>query len=762
MRHLLTLLAVVGLVHVGLGTTIDFTDETITSINGKDWTGYTDDLSTWTNYTSKACKARATGIGIASASNKDGTGASAMLCTFTDAQPMTQLKITVVASTSTAAKASKLVLGVTLNDGDIATQTFSFGGETNTSQTFLFAYDEVQSVSTLVISNESSYASSYIYEVQSVEWSSSFDPITVETQLSSTVVSCGTTFYPTLVSISGGTGVYSSITWTFNGASYSIDASDYANVATSLVAPDEEGSFDLTLTIEDSAGNVGTFTYPITVSSAAALTNLVASDITLSGFTLSWDLGSSLIPTSYKATVQEVPTSLSIPFAPHWTQTSEGVWESDDVSLFAYTAGRATKSGSYLRYSTTGATISYSTDAGANWTSATQVETELPVDVPYYTFAMAEGDDQRLRLRVESTTLPDAFTIVYLCEVYSETVEVTSASQGQGHTATFTDLPKGRTYKVSLIATFADDLGSYTSAPLTVSLQSIPTFESVTLIPMTNTLTFGWPTTDETYTPCVKLWYRKIRAHTLPEGLYLSRVYYTLSGTDRELCKAIVLTNTSLADISLKGYTLTRTYTGSDGTEKSVAWDFSTTADGTTTYPTVPASDEVMLYCTSSSGNAPQQALENLIATNKSALNFTDASTLTLSYSGTAINSLTPVKNALVVLEEDSISSTETYTVTSSAQPPSKLTYHWSNLIEDVYHTTLHPAILGQIRLRYYIEDYAPERTYSLWAECYTKMDSTYSPIQTATLWTVGDTTGLLNGGNVSNETKPGYILRLR
>lgn len=731
MRTLFLLLALFGTiltVHAEEAVTIFEFANPEKNDSGTNWTGE----GNWTNAFTKPCKARANGIGIAPAATGGQSGMK-YTCPEGETETIRQLTITCMASGTGAAKAAKIhTLGITFNNQEESLEeSFSFGGEVDTPHTIVFTLEEPIPLSTLTITNETDQANNTsLFEINKVEWQADLPEITAKFFVNS-AVALNVPVSAELYSVSGGTGKYTEYSFTFNGTT--IFTEPYGGTIM-FDTPTVTGVYPFILTVVDSAGTTLTVTKEITINPYVAPINLQASDITRTGFTITWDQPISSAVTAYEAKISPNPLYHIPPaITPKW-ESIDGGWQLKtpiDLSSFAKSSTivvTVTAPGweeAHADNPDFKGVIYNSSDGGETWECLRHLDN-------FWSVGNLSAEKPTILLRTDEATPPESlvFTLTF-SPITKQSVEAT----GEKHTMTLTDLPPGQNYSVSINALYEKDDGKILrvgSDPIEVALLPIPTLASVKANARFCSLTFTWPTGEEHLRCCCDLYEKRIIKYDFEPGLYLSRVYFTkkTTGTDLSAGKAIVISNTTTEDIHLDGsytYSITKNETGT-----VYSWDFSEKVENeddgeeTLIYPyTVPAGGELIFY---SSTYPPFDVREGAIPTTKQAVhNLTPDYTLSLSKDDTPCNTLAPQKNAIVRLKKNSITEVETTAITSTSTSLDNFYTPWVKL----YETTLIKDFTlvsqgGQAQIYYtpYLED--PDVAY-LEAHCSLVDGVTYS-----------------------------------
>ena len=394
------------------------------------------------------CYARATGVGLR------GDGKSVLYRPFDPPETISYVSV-VCGVESKSALGKPLALALSLGTREVKTQEFTIEnpGETRTV-TFAFTPIEAPDIR---LTNESDT----VFEVQRVSWFADAPPITVEVDI--TPAPAGGTIRCSVASCTGGSGTYTRVRWTFNGNTSS--AVDHIQSMATFTAPDREGTYPLTLEIADDQGNSRTFSYSVIVGADATVAYPIVSNVTRTGFTLSWDRpASGFSPEAFAVRVFRSDL-LNVTLTPEWSPAGDG-WNSPEFSLDDALDGLDAQNVAVTVPKDWQGDLKYYVGNGS-WTPL------LRVDDTFLSFALSPG--QPFRFRVEKAKPPATLELnAGLSHTYEEEK---IPLEGQKLTRTFTDLPAGKTVKVSITAHGRKDDGTltyYNSPELSVPLLPIP------------------------------------------------------------------------------------------------------------------------------------------------------------------------------------------------------------------------------------------------------------------------------------------------
>lgn len=666
------------------------------------------------------CYARATGVGLR------GDGKSVLYRPFDPPETISYVSV-VCGVESKSALGKPLALALSLGTREVKTQEFTIENPGET-RTVTFAFNPIEAPD-IRLTNESDT----VFEVQRVSWFADAPPITVEVDI--TPAPAGGTIRCSVASCTGGSGTYTRVRWTFNGNTSS--AVDHIQSMATFTAPDREGTYPLTLEIADDQGNSRTFSYSVIVGANATVAYPIVSNVTRTGFTLSWDRpASGFSPEAFAVRVFRSDL-LNVTLTPEWSPAGDG-WNSPEFSLDDALDGLDAQNVAVTVPKDWQGDLKYYVGNGS-WTPL------LRVDDTFLSFALSPG--QPFRFRVEKAKPPATLELnAGLSHTYEEEK---IPLEGQKLTRTFTDLPAGKTVKVSITAHGRKDDGTltyYNSPELSVPLLPIPVPSAI--FDSSGRIRFKWDSLaldpGETPTISLRLFAETPAETALPPGLYLTRVLLT----QNKAAKAIALTNTSASPIPLDGKTYTLTYGEND-------WDFYVKDANNKNVHTlvVPAHGDLVIVANQ---YRPADLREGVAFATANAIRYLkDAGPVTLLRNGTPINKLTPVMDAVVRLPADSLTGA-TSTPAAQADPKIDALYDpWpqaTSVTAPFYQDTYTPA-------NRYLETESlltkrPEGATRVWAELRTTLNGSDSDPQILELWATPTTP--------SGTPRPGFRLRLR
>lgn len=731
-------------------TTFTFANAEL-SDTGKNWDGE----QGWVNAFAKKCKARTNGIGVAPPTTD--TGRSGMTYTWEEGFEETIARITVTCMTGgkTAAGAKKIhTLGVRIND-TLLTESFSFDGEVDTPREITFLLDAPTAVRSLTLTNETDQAgNTSLFEINTVSWLADFPKIEA-TFIAPEKSVLLATLSVSLVSVTGGSGTYPETFFTFNGETIRVESTEVVT----FTAPATDGIYPLTLTVIDSNGTEAVFSQDIEITPFVPPTNLQLSDVTRTGFTLTWDQPLAAAVTSYTLFTFPNPSFRVIgPVSPAWEKTADGWVLATPIDLIEAATGLPISS-LHCQPTQWSGELTRSYDAGESWTKCLNFAGN-------YLLGSAPKGSRTLLLKTPEAAPPTALTLTLnLGTLEKLTLDATGGSR----IFTVTDLPPGNRFSLRVAANYLRDTGTTTSVqsdPLSLELLPIPTFERVAHSSRFKSLTFTWPKGDETLPGVCVIRGERRASYALEAGLYLSRICFTKKTAACDALasgKAVALSNTSGSPVALDGrYLLHATRPRSEAeiaegkTDPLVyTWDFSVTdEEGTVTYPyTIPAGGECLFYAASA---PPPELREGAIATTEKVLRYlTPDYTLSLQENGTVRNSLVPQENAVIRLWENSLTETEVTAITNETLTLDTFYAPWGNLMETV---TLRQipltAASGSAQIFYSglltdIDTLSVVRAHCYLTDGYGRSPETVVELYRAPLFTV-------------KTAKPGFIIRLQ
>ena len=671
------------------------------------------------------CYARLTGVGLR------GNGKSVLCRPFDEPETVSYVSV-VCGAESKSSIGEPLALTLSLGTREVETQYFTLT-EAGETQTLTFAFKPIEA-SDLRLSNDGDKT----FEVRRVSWYADLPPITVDVALTPSTVdgiiqcSVGGTIRCSVTSCTGGSGTYVRARWIFNGATSSA-IENLQSIATFTV-PDREDTYPLSLEIADDQGNSKTFSYTVNVVADATASHPVVTNITRTGFTLSWDRPTSgLTPEEFAVRVTR-SGKLDVTLTPEWSAAGKG-WRTDAFLLDDALDGLDAQTVFVVVPKTWAGNLKYSVN-NAPWK-----DLERPMEGFFFGFNLSpkqtlsfftEADDPPASLKLSAT----------LSHTYADKK---IPLEGQKFIYPFTDLPAGKTFDVSITSYTRQNDGTLTTKSIDLPITLLPIPRPAATLDGANRIRFNWDDLDfnEDETPTISLrLFAKAPAETiLAPGLYLTRVLLTQD----KAAKAIALTNTSDSPISLNGKDYILIY-------GKYSWDFYINdEDGKKAYPlVVPAHDDLIIVANQ---YRPTDLREGVaFATANAIRNMKDAGPVTLLRDGTLINSITPVMDAVVRLPADSLTGATTtpaaqadatidalYDPWPQAVPTATAFYEGSYTSDNIY---LSLSALPVTR---------PEGATRVWAELRTCLDGAESEPQIIELWAVP-----------SGTPRPGFRLRLR
>ena len=671
------------------------------------------------------CYARLTGVGLR------GNGKSVLCRPFDEPETVSYVSV-VCGAESKSSIGEPLALTLSLGTREVETQYFTLT-EAGETQTLTFAFKPIEA-SDLRLSNDGDKT----FEVRRVSWYADLPPITVDVALTPSTVdgiiqcSVGGTIRCSVTSCTGGSGTYVRARWIFNGATSSA-IENLQSIATFTV-PDREDTYPLSLEIVDDQGNSKTFSYTVNVVADATASHPVVTNITRTGFTLSWDRPTSgLTPEEFAVRVTR-SGKLDVTLTPEWSAAGKG-WRTDAFLLDDVLDGLDAQTVFVVVPKTWAGNLKYSVN-NAPWK-----DLERPMEGFFFGFNLSPK--QTLSFFTEADEPPASLKL-------SATLSHTYADkkiplEGQKLIYPFTDLPAGKTFDVFITSYTRQNDGTLTTKSIDLPITLLPIPRPAATLDGANRIRFNWDDLDfnEDETPTISLrLFAKAPAETiLTPGLYLTRVLLTQD----KAAKAIALTNTSDSPISLDGKDYILIY-------GKYSWDFYINdEDGKKAYPlVVPAHDDLIIVANQ---YRPTDLREGVaFATANAIRNMKDAGPVTLLRDGTLINSITPVMDAVVRLPADSLTGATSTPAAQADTTIDALYDPWPQAVptatafyEGTY--TRNNVYCETARLL----DDRPAAATRVWAELRTCLDGAESEPQVIELWAVP-----------SGNPRPGFRLRLR
>lgn len=600
-----------------------------------------------------------------------------------------------------------------------------------------FTFETAQSVTGFRFSN----SGANVFEIASVAWTSSLPEIEINCVVLKEV-ELGATINVSVNEVTGGSGVYSYLSITFNGSTLEYVNPDFPKSPTFTV-PQVSGACPIKVLVRDSTGAEQCFETTVTVLPYATPYNLTASEITRNSFELTWDLNAGATPAEYQFTLDAVRAEESalVVIAPNWVQTAENEWQSDEsFDITPWTDGWAVNGAFGVAHGYSGA-LSISLNEGS-W------QTKSCLGGCYLLGKLAAGEQ---KFRFKTTATPPRYITLNLQKINWRVKNLTFKSSAQERRLVVSDLPTGMTFTVRLIASYSQVDGTATitsvvSDPFTVSTLALPGFTATEVYPKFSFLQLTWPEEKEIVKGEVKLFAERSVPHDIPASLYLSRILWTKSGDGLTTSKAIVLTNLSSRPVHLRGNYTLQAVKRDTGTIRK--WDFSVEDEqGTKTYPyIIPVGGELVI----AHASYPLSDLrEGVVHTTTTALNFTDAWDLSLYKADALQNTLAPQLNSIVRLKDESLEETETTVITADLPNLDALYNPWMKIIEvrliDTQ-TVTRSSSTTMFMFSSYLKDLSITR--KVWASCRTVDGEIYSHPLEVILW--------------EPATNPGMGFRLR
>lgn len=671
------------------------------------------------------CYARLTGVGLR------GNGKSVLCRPFDEPETVSYVSV-VCGAESKSSIGEPLALTLSLGTREVETQYFTLT-EAGETQTLTFAFKPIEA-SDLRLSNDGDKT----FEVRRVSWYADLPPITVDVAITPSTVdgiiqcSVGGTIRCSVTSCTGGSGTYVRARWIFNGATSSA-IENLQSIATFTV-PDREDTYPLSLEIVDDQGNSKTFSYTVNVVADATASHPVVTNITRTGFTLSWDRPTSgLTPEEFAVRVTR-SGKLDVTLTPEWSAAGKG-WRTDAFLLDDALDGLDAQTVFVVVPKTWAGNLKYSVN-NAPWK-----DLERPMEGFFFGFNLSpkqtlsfftEADDPPASLKLSAT----------LSHTYADKK---IPLEGQKLIYPFTDLPAGKTFDVSITSYTRQNDGTLTTKSIDLPITLLPIPRPAATLDGANRIRFNWDdldfNEDEDPTINLRLFAKAPAETTLTPGLYLTRVLLTQS----KAAKAIALTNTSDSPISLDGKNYTLIYS-------KYTWDFYINdAAGKKAYPlSVPAHGDLVIVANQ---YRPVDLREGTALATANAIRYIkDDGPITLLRGSTIVNSLRPVMDAVVRLPADSLTGATTtpaaqadatidalYDPWPQAVPTATAFYEGSYTRNNVYCETAR------------LLDDRPAAATRVWAELRTCLDGAESEPQIIELWAVP-----------SGTPRPGFRLRLR
>lgn len=565
-----------------------------------------------------------------------------------------------------------------------------------------------------------------IFELSEVEWTSALRPLEIN-YTAREQVNLEEAFDVSVTEVTGGTEVCTFLSVTFNGETVTYDNPTLPQTPV-FVTPSVSGDCLLTILARDSAGTEKVVHETIQVLAYATPQHLSITNLTRTGFDLSWSMSSGATPLSYNFTVNEPRSDVEVIVVPDWQENSDGYWTSATAfDLTPWTDG-FTVTTVYATPSVEVAGLEFSFDEGETWASKLFIGGK-------YLLSTLNASRQRVMVRTKGTR-PNYLTFE-LIQIKSTSIKETIAATAQTPHIAVTDLRPGSTVTVTLTATFEDINGGdakvkRSAEPISVTLPTLPGFTAVSALTKWSRLQLTWPSELTGLQGEVRLFAERTIPRDVPAGLYLSRVHWTKSGGGLSASKAIALTNMTARPIHLRGnYTLKAV--NAKGTTRQ--WDFSTEDENAASaYPyVIPAGGELLF---AHADYTPSDLRDEVVLADVSALNFTPDWTLSLFEGESLCNALAPQTNATVRLAQDSLETIEATPVTAAMPLLDALYTPWNETIEvrligvETFQQGSSSMMLSYAK---YLSDLTTTR--KIFAQCRTYDGSAYSQPLELLLW---------------------------
>lgn len=663
--------------------------------------------------------ARQEGVGL----RKQSTGT---LCyDFPEETPEFISTLTLTCSTASSTSSKKEnTLNYTLvtSSGEEVTGSYTFktGIQGCLASTTVFFETPVETVG-LRFSNPGTE----IFELSEVEWTSALRPLEIN-YTAREQVNLEEAFEVSVTEVTGGTEVCTFLSVTFNGETVTYDNPNLPKTP-AFVTPSVSGDSLLTILARDSAGTEKVIHETIQVL-AYATPKISITNLTRTGFDLSWSMSSGATPLSYNLTVNEPRPDAEVIVVPDWQEGTDGYWTSASAfDLTPWTDG-FTVTTVYAAPSVEVADLEFSFDEGETWASKLFISGK-------YLLGTLNASRQRVMVRTKGTR-PNYLTFT-LAKIKSTAIKETIAATAQTPHVAVTDLRAGSTVTVSLTAYFEDVNGgeammSRSAEPISVTLPTLPSFTAASPLKTWSRLQLTWPLELTGLQGEVRLFAERTIPRDVPAGLYLSRVHWTKSGGGLSASKAIALTNMTARPIHLRGnYTLKAV--NAKGTTRQ--WDFSTDDENAASaYPyVIPAGGELLF---AHADYTPSDLRDEVVLADVSALNFTPDWTLSLFEGESLCNALAPQTNATVRLAQDSLETIEATPVTAAMPLLDALYTPWNETIEvrligvETFQQGSSSTMLSYAK---YLSDLTTTR--KIFAQCRTYDGSAYSQPLELLLW---------------------------
>lgn len=602
MRKIFLLLSLCFLsVQLFADTTFSFLDSEKKLTGTTRWNG----SNGWINTTTKAGLHRYYGIGLGTAI-EGSREAMGMETTFEEPQAIFMVTVQAYASTKAAVSAKEIALTFTATRTDETVETFQYLFNFDTISTIdapapvdiIFTLPSGNAIQHLSLTNSSK--GDFYVEIGTITLHRTVPPVEADLFVDPTLLA-GTTAYASIQSISGGTGNYNedyTMQWILDGDEANAQTTAFYYSAYAFETPAEEGEHTVTFRMIAPDSTVYNFTKPFNVSLRTNPSNIQATNITRTGFTLTWENTSPVAPESYTIQLSAPSTTLEQNIPTQWTSDGQG----NQVCAIPFpinNPSQCTFQLAQLAYKIApNKTLQFSTD-NITWNNILLGT----IFVPSNKLSTLE-DTLYLRI-LNCDTFQSHIPLKLIYKATNQIWKQEIIADGSSPSYTFEDLPSGMTFNVLLTSNYANDTRHSSTTTVTLKqpdpLSDIQTWGSYIYI--------TWPeNSDIAYGQYTYL------AETLrdKQGLFLTRTFHN---TGAKASKGLVLSNTSDADIDLGQYAIL--YTRKTGT----------TARWTMSNLIIPAKSE---RCFAYPNDANFPLPEGTLFIKETALNIADGGWLTL------------------------------------------------------------------------------------------------------------------------------------
>lgn len=594
------------------------------------WSPVVTEDAPWQQWTTTRCLHRY--YGVALGTKTDTRGEMGMLAVFEEPRPVQMVSVTCYASTKTAAElASQLTLTATFADQSTQTKTIDFTFsepstiEAAAPETLTFVFEGSAYLSSLVLANTTE-GNAYL-EVGEVVLYPTLPEVQVKLSVPS-VCAVGARLSAS-ASLKGGTGMYNRdyrFAWYLDERPASDEdlyvTERYAEPFFFIVP--EEGTHQVNFLIVDVTGKETLTSKTFHATAQLAPSDVEVSNLTRTGFDVTWRCPSPVPPVSYTAEVKGDEKKETFAFSPTWIPDGEGnVVAALDFPI-PLPAKREFLTATMIVAVAEFPTFEFSVD-GASWKRVILGAGGVHFIAPAIDL---NGVSSKLYLRaLNCTSFEGDLSLTIYYRALKDPVVYEVPATGNIPTVSFRDLPTSEALKLVVVANYAD--GGTMLVTVEVQLALLDPFQAAMYLPSRSFFTLQWPEDADITSGEYKIFATVLAPR---KGLFLSRLFH---GTGDVAGKGIVLSNRTDETIDLASYTML--YTRASGS--TAQW----TMEG---YTLPPQSEMLFVY----PGAKIEMAMD-AVEVKTTAMNFANGGTLALYKGTTLVNALTIQAGAVTRLE---------------------------------------------------------------------------------------------------------------